>query len=124
MVVTRYFGGTKLGTGGLVRAYGDAVRAVLQIVPVAAKVPTVTTMISLPYSLFEQSRILIESQHGQILDQTFAAEVTLSARFRREQFDDFSAALAELSRGQVTAEIHSRDEATLMPVAVWPERPA
>ena len=36
VVVTRYFGGTKLGTGGLVRAYGDAVKAVLAILPLAA----------------------------------------------------------------------------------------
>ena len=40
VVITRYFGGTKLGTGGLVRAYSDAVRAVLAILPRAIKVPT------------------------------------------------------------------------------------
>lgn len=124
VVITRYFGGTKLGTGGLVRAYGDTVRAILQVVPVAAKVPTVTAEMSLPYNLFEQSRLLIENQNGQILDQVFAAEVTLLARFRREQFDEFSAALAELSHGQVLAEIQSLDEATLMPVDTWPGRPA
>ena len=33
VVITRYFGGTKLGTGGLVRAYGDAVREALLVVP-------------------------------------------------------------------------------------------
>ena len=49
VVVTRYFGGTKLGTGGLVRAYGDAVRAVLEIAPRAEKVPTHTVMFGLPY---------------------------------------------------------------------------
>ena len=52
VVVTRYFGGTKLGTGGLVRAYGDAVRAVLDVLPRAAKVPTHTVSIVAPYSLF------------------------------------------------------------------------
>ena len=39
-VVTRYYGGTKLGTGGLVRAYGDAVREVLAELPRAMRVPT------------------------------------------------------------------------------------
>jgi len=42
VVVTRYFGGTRLGTGGLVRAYSDAVREVLDILPRAERVPTHT----------------------------------------------------------------------------------
>ncbi|MCJ7700323.1 MAG: YigZ family protein, partial [Anaerolineales bacterium] len=50
VVVTRYFGGTKLGKGGLVRAYGDAVRQVLKIAPLAKKVPTQTLMFALPYA--------------------------------------------------------------------------
>jgi len=45
VVVTRYFGGTKLGTGGLVRAYSDAVRAVLEAAPRAERVPTHTVML-------------------------------------------------------------------------------
>ena len=50
VVVTRYFGGTKLGTGGLVRAYSDAVKAVLAVTPHAEKVPTHIVMIVIPYS--------------------------------------------------------------------------
>ena len=48
VVVTRYFGGTKLGTGGLVRAYSDAVRAVLEVLPRAEKVPTHTVLVAAP----------------------------------------------------------------------------
>ena len=59
VVVTRYFGGTKLGTGGLVRAYTDAVKAVLEILPLAEKVPTHTVMLVIPYALYEQVKIII-----------------------------------------------------------------
>src|SRR5690606_5481957 len=52
VVVTRYFGGTKLGTGGLVRAYGDAVKAVLEVLPHAQKVATHTVLVEVPYNLF------------------------------------------------------------------------
>ena len=56
VVVTRYFGGTKLGTGGLVRAYSDATKAVLAILPRAEKVPTTQCMLALPYNLLERVR--------------------------------------------------------------------
>ena len=56
VVVTRYFGGTKLGTGGLVRAYGDAVREVLDVLPRAHKVLTHVVMVEVPYPLYELAR--------------------------------------------------------------------
>jgi uncharacterized YigZ family protein len=51
VVITRYFGGTKLGTGGLVRAYSDSVRAVLEKVERSARVMTDTVMVAFPYPI-------------------------------------------------------------------------
>jgi len=116
VVVTRYFGGTKLGTGGLVRAYGDAVRAVLEILPRAEKVPTHTVLIAVPYPMFERVRLAVEAHGGEVLDQGFAADVTITARFPVERFPPFQAALQELSNGLLEAEIVGTDEATIMPV--------
>lgn len=116
VVVTRYFGGTKLGTGGLVRAYGDAVRAVLSILPRAEKVPTHTVMLETPYPYFERVRLAVEAHHGQILDEDFAARVTVTARFAFEHFVPFQAALQELSNGTLQAVIVDTDEATIMPI--------
>lgn len=105
VVVTRYFGGTKLGTGGLVHAYGDAVKEVVARVPRAQKMLTHTVMLGFHYRLLEQIRLLVSAQHGQVLDEDFAAEITLTARFPVEYFQDFQAALLELSSGTLHAEI-------------------
>jgi uncharacterized YigZ family protein len=116
VVVTRYFGGTKLGTGGLVRAYGDAVRAVLEVVPRAEKVATYLAMAAVPYTLLERVRLLAGEHHGRILDEAFAADVTITVQFRTEHFDAFQNRLRELSNGLLAAEIIATDPATIMAV--------
>jgi uncharacterized YigZ family protein len=116
VVVTRYFGGTKLGTGGLVRAYGDAVRAVLEVLPRAEKAATHTVVVSTPYSLFELVRLATEAHHGQILEEDFAADVTVTARLAVEQFPGFQANLQEISNGTLEATIVETDESTIMPI--------
>jgi uncharacterized YigZ family protein len=103
VVVTRYFGGTKLGTGGLVRAYSDAVRAVLAILPRAERVTTQTVMITLPYARLERLRLLVHTYHGQVLDEEFTTEVTLTARFAEHSLPAFQAALQQASNGQLQA---------------------
>jgi uncharacterized YigZ family protein len=117
VVVTRYFGGTKLGTGGLVRAYGDAVREVLAVLPRATKVATHTVEVTVPYSAFEPVRLLISEHHGEVLQQEFAAQVSLAARFPVRDFAEFQAALQELSNGVLSATVVETNEASIMPVS-------
>ncbi|MCA9973867.1 MAG: YigZ family protein [Anaerolineales bacterium] len=116
VVVTRYFGGTKLGTGGLVRAYGDAVKAVLAVLPLAERVPTHTAMVALPYSHLERVRLLVAAHGGELLDESFTADVTLTMRFTVAAFDAFQAALQEMTHGTLAAEIVETNEATIMPL--------
>lgn len=119
VVVTRYFGGTKLGTGGLVRAYGDAVKAVLAELPRAEKVPTHTVLLALPYNLFERVKLLVEGWNGRILDETFAADITLTIQFVVDKFPGFQEALTELSHGSLGAEIVETNEETIMPLGAY-----
>jgi uncharacterized YigZ family protein len=116
VVVTRYFGGTKLGTGGLVRAYGDAVRSLLEVLPRAAKVTTHTVLVVSPYAAYEPVAQAIEAHAGEILAQDFAVDVTLTARFPVDRFEAFQSALQELSAGQIDAEIVDTQPATIMPL--------
>jgi uncharacterized YigZ family protein len=121
VVVTRYFGGTKLGKGGLVRAYGDSVRAVLKQVPLAEKVPTYTIMVAIPYPFFERLRILIAEHHGKILDEDFGTDVMITCQIMIEEFAMFEEALKELTHGGISAEIITTNEASIMPINAFPK---
>ena len=105
MVVTRYFGGTKLGTSGLARAYSEAVHLVVDSVPRAEKVLTHTLMLAFPYTYLERVRLLVAAQDGKVLDEYFAADVTLTARLTVEKLPAFQASLSELTNGKVQAEV-------------------
>jgi uncharacterized YigZ family protein len=105
VVVTRYFGGTKLGTGGLVRAYSEAVRLVVEAVPRAEKVLTHTLMLVFPYTYLERVRLLVAVQSGTVLDEEFTVDVTLTARLTVEKLPAFQAALSDLTKGKVQAEV-------------------
>ena len=116
VVVTRYFGDTKLGTGGLVRAYGDAVREVLKGVKLAALLPTTTLMFIIPYRLYDQVLSLMEAHHGQVLDTEFLQEITVTVRFKDEEVESFSGQLGNLSAGQVLPVVVEHNPETVFPL--------
>lgn len=105
VVVTRYFGGTKLGKGGLVRAYTDAVKMVLEKTPCAERVPSYTVKTTVPYSWYERLRRLIEKFNGHVLGENFTVDVTVTARFAIEDYQAFQVGLSGASHGSIEAEI-------------------
>lgn len=105
VVISRYFGGTLLGTGGLVRAYSESVRMVVKDVPRAMKILTHTVMLGCHYRYLERIRLLVEACHGQTLAEDFSAEVTLTIRLAVENLQPFKDSLRELSNGVLQVEI-------------------
>jgi putative IMPACT (imprinted ancient) family translation regulator len=116
VVVTRYFGGTKLGTGGLVKAYGDAVLEVLNYVKKAILIPTTTLLFVTPYRLYDQIVRMIDAYNGIVLDVEFMEEITVSVRFRDDNLMAFREDLSNLSNGQVEALIIEQDPESVFPI--------
>ena len=105
IVITRYFGGTKLGTGGLVRAYSDATREILAVLPRAQKIATVTSEFTVPYALYDQVQRIAASHKGIIQDQEFTDEVQLMIRFSEDNFSRFSEDIVQLSNGAIIPKV-------------------
>lgn len=102
IVVTRYFGGTKLGTGGLVRAYSEAAHVALNSLVTTLKIEKRLLGIEIPYSLYNQAKLLIEAHHGTIEEELFEADITLMIRFALDDISPFTDALRDLSNGKIT----------------------
>lgn len=101
LVTTRYFGGTKLGTGGLVRAYTEAAQMAFSQLKTELKAPKTQLGMDLPYSIYEQTKLLVESYDASVDDEIFAGDVTIIATLLQEDVSAFIAELAELSAGKV-----------------------
>ena len=100
VVVTRYFGGTLLGTGGLVHAYGDAVKQILAVLPRREKIERQLVMVVLSYAEYEQARRVATAHAGEIVEEIFAVDVTLRMLLPVTQVEPFVAAIHKLTAGQ------------------------
>jgi uncharacterized YigZ family protein len=101
VVVTRYFGGTLLGTGGLVRAYTAAGKAVLTRTRRAALVELARVELDLPYALLERERLIAAEAGATVVEENFAETVRVLVDVPTDTLDRFSSRLAEFSSGRV-----------------------
>lgn len=102
LTVTRYFGGTKLGTGGLVSAYGQSAKNVLACLPVIEKIYTIKVRITLDYGLFEKVKKITEDVGALNMEEDFSSEVILTANIPLDRRDEFDRLVSDVSRGSVT----------------------
>lgn len=101
VVVTRYFGGILLGTGGLVRAYGLAAAKALENSSFAPERRGFLTEWAADYASYGKIRYLAESQGIPILDVAYGAEVILKILLPEDKAERFQSALREMSGGKI-----------------------
>jgi uncharacterized YigZ family protein len=102
-VVSRYFGGTKLGKGGLMRAYGGVVQDALPMLKKRGFVPRVSLECRCDFEHANLVYRLIETYGAQLMDQDYGSNVNIRLRIRQDKADAFSWDLHELSNGLIKA---------------------
>jgi uncharacterized YigZ family protein len=95
-VVVRWYGGTKLGKGGLARAYAGAIREAVAEVRTVRRVPAVTLAVALPYDRLGAVKRLIQPPRVELTGEAYGAGVRLTLEVHESARDELEAALADL----------------------------
>jgi uncharacterized YigZ family protein len=103
-VVTRYFGGTKLGKGGLVRAYGGTLKQALEELPTEELVTRVGLTVTIDFALLSTVRHILPPFEASIQEEAYATEVVLAIALPEENLDAFLKALAGVTGGRARVE--------------------
>lgn len=108
-VVTRYFGGVLLGTGGLVKAYSGGVQSALAALRTVERIPRAALTVVLDYSAVTPFQRLLPHHEVELLGQEYEADVTFYLRLPQEQLEPFTAAVVELTSGQALLEVTAQE---------------
>lgn len=99
VVVTRYYGGTPLGAGGLIRAYSSTASAALRDATVVLMTQCVVYDVTTPYSEYNRLLQLLESMKIIIRERDFLDKVILSCVTKKDNEENFIKELTEFFRG-------------------------
>jgi len=111
VVVTRYFGGTKLGTGGLVRAYGGAAQAALDHAEIVAVIPQATIRIQHAYEDSGAIAAVLNSFDLEPTKSDYGTQVDIEISVPEVQADDFEQAIRNATAARARIQITKSDRA-------------
>jgi len=101
IIVTRYYGGTKLGTGGLTHAYSNSASDVIKTAGVVERFITEQFVIHLDFPDYNQVERLIRNEGAVITESDFSSRIRLSVEIRRSRLDILKEKLVDLTSGRV-----------------------
>lgn len=104
IVVTRYFGGIKLGASGLIRAYSHTAALGLKAADIAVYTPFTILKATVAYPLVSTMERFVPDHGGTITDRQFAADVTFTMEVPQDEAAPFAAALTDTTSGRVTCQ--------------------
>ncbi|MBO8437205.1 MAG: YigZ family protein [Spirochaetes bacterium] len=105
VAIVRYFGGTLLGTGGLVKAYSDSAKAVLAIVPTEELIEKTEFSMTLPYNSYTLIKRLLESVSAEILKENFDINIKIEGRIPSSNLATMEAEAMDIGQGKILLSI-------------------
>lgn len=108
-VVTRFFGGVKLGKGGLVRAYSRGVKTALESLPRTEKMPMAEVEAVIGYSEVTLFQRMLPEFSAQVVNSNFAVAVSYRLQMPSKRVDTFKVRLADLTNGRAQVVVHQAD---------------
>ncbi len=102
IVISRYFGGIKLGAGGLVRAYSNASQLAMDALPLKQLIATTTINLTLPFDMENSVRHLLEKHDISITSCDYQQQVFMQAEVANNIKKELKDALTNLGRGKIT----------------------
>jgi uncharacterized YigZ family protein len=87
VAIVRYFGGVKLGAGGLTRAYGQTARQVIEAAAIYPYIELLTVNLTLDYKQIQPLEYLLKKLDGRIVTQDFAEQVRVVVSIPAEQLE-------------------------------------
>ena len=100
VVATRYFGGIKLGVGGLKRAYRDCARQAISAANLILKEPFIKYRLKTSYEDYGAVTRLLESVEGKLVSVSYSERVTLEVTMPLRQAEYFTASFESTTRGR------------------------
>ena len=102
VLIIRYFGGTLLGTGGLVKAYGDSTKMVLDGIATEELVEKARFSLTIGYEMYESVKRILDALKADSVTENFATEISISGQIPISEKESLVSRISDLSNGRRT----------------------